>query len=147
MDLLITTLPKALAEYPILESFYLDKTSMFYKTMTTFPKRLKSRITVIVALEGGNPIGWSWLVSDKKSSSSKRLYHCWVYVSPNYRRKGIGTTLVQVTYELGASLKRPIYCDPHDGKSRAFFKTLPYREITFWDTKRHSLVPQKNVAI
>ena len=138
MNLLITTLPKALVQYPILRTYHLSESSMFYRTMNFWPKKLTSRIRVIVALEKDKPIGWAWLVNDQKLGSQRRIYHCWVFITPEHRQKGAGKLLVRKTHEIGTSLHKPIFCDPHDEISDAFFAKVPYKKIYSWATRRHT---------
>jgi GNAT superfamily N-acetyltransferase len=116
--------------YPYAKEMVLSKTSSMSITLAindgergwygTYPK--VSSTHVVLILEDGQPIGWSWIFGASKYG--KRKLVMWVYIDEDYRRQGHGSTLYDKARERATGLHRSLRVEPWDERSRYFFGNL-----------------------
>lgn len=84
----------------------------------------KDQAPIVVAYIDDEPVGWTIIMQNRHISKNRWVAYAGVYVSPLYRKMGIGKTLLE---KIGDEIKDMfdfLVVMPHDENSQAFFKKI-----------------------
>jgi GNAT superfamily N-acetyltransferase len=86
-------------------------------------------IRVRIALKDGAPVGWAWVVNYRRPAwedeyEKPRALAFMMFVSPGYRRAGIGLNFYHWATSISRRLHRSLHVFPWDRRSRDFYNKV-----------------------
>ena len=107
-----------------------------HKEGSTFAHHLwlQSPGTYFLAWENGEIVGWSIMLPNRKRAFTQfdGGYKVGCYVSPAYRRQGVGSQLILAAKKLAKARHKALWCCPWSRKSHAFFEKHGLRKLQWW---------------
>ena len=130
---------RILKDYPDSKKLILDERSAMGSVISLnklssdffIPSPKTSEILVELVLDNKKPIAWSW------NFNKKRQPVFWLYVLPEYRRRGIGYELFQRSFL--NSKNKYLKVEPWDYRSRKFFSMAKERVQDELDIRRDAV--------
>jgi GNAT superfamily N-acetyltransferase len=88
-----------------------------------------SNINVMIAYFKNIPIGWAWVFSKSEyEGSTVRYLSFMIYIQPKYRRRGVGSKLIEFGKKIARQRHQRLVVYPWDKRSQGFYNNNNIKE-------------------